>query len=108
MEQERNIYPTILVYLLGVLRVTGAVKLQRNFGENRLYSLKKIIWSRSRKYMDKKKVMDKDLKICTKTRYESRQEAQANIYYLESKDPEVDLRTYKCHTCHNWHLTSKR
>ena len=51
---------------------------------------------------------DKDLKICTKRRYETELEANKMIAHLISDDDEVDLSTYKCHTCHNWHLTSRR
>jgi hypothetical protein len=51
---------------------------------------------------------DTDLRICEKRRYESEEEAQEQIEYIQSQDPDTEpLRIYKCHTCHNWHLTSK-
>lgn len=49
---------------------------------------------------------ERTILICEKRRYETEQEAQEQINYLLTKD-DVKLRTYKCHTCHNWHLTSK-
>ena len=48
-----------------------------------------------------------DIKICDKRRYDTEQEAQEQINYLLTKDEDVKLRVYKCHTCHNYHLTSK-
>ncbi len=48
-----------------------------------------------------------ELKLCCKTRYASEENIKKAIIYLTSKDSEVILDYYKCHICHNFHLTSK-
>lgn len=49
-----------------------------------------------------------ELKICPKKRYETQNDARKMISYLISLKETVKLKTYKCHICHNYHLTSKR
>jgi hypothetical protein len=43
----------------------------------------------------------------TKTAYRSRQDAEDMATYL-FYEKEVDLETYKCQICENWHLSSKK
>jgi len=50
---------------------------------------------------------DEELKICTKRRYETELEARKMIAHLIIAYDKVDLSTYKCHICSNYHLTSK-
>ena len=53
--------------------------------------------------------MEDTLKICTKRRYESQEEALKMVNYLEvsGKAPDGELRFYDCRICHFYHLTSK-
>lgn len=48
-----------------------------------------------------------NLFICQKHRYKTEEEAQKMIEKLQTFD-DVNLSVYKCHICHNYHLTSKR
>jgi hypothetical protein len=52
---------------------------------------------------------DEDLKICQKRRYETIDEAKKTIAYLilHGKAERGELGYYKCHICHQFHLTSK-
>jgi hypothetical protein len=45
--------------------------------------------------------------ICQKRRYKTEEEAQETIEKIQTLD-DVKLSVYKCHTCHNYHLTSKQ
>ncbi len=54
------------------------------------------------------KLMDEDLKICQKRRYETEEEAREMIKHIISFPESPPLETYKCHVCHNYHLTSKK
>lgn len=47
--------------------------------------------------------------ICEKRRYKDQAEAEDMIRFLVSDERAFlnKLSTYKCHTCHNWHLTSR-
>lgn len=49
-----------------------------------------------------------NLRICEKTRYETADDAEEMKAYLAEDGNTPKLRVYKCHACHNWHLTSKR
>lgn len=45
--------------------------------------------------------------ICTKKRYKTEKEANEVINHITKTDW-TELKTYKCHVCNNWHLTSKK
>lgn len=47
-----------------------------------------------------------EYKLCPKRRYETKEEAEEMIKHIIKLDWTI-LSTYKCHICHNWHLTSK-
>ena len=53
--------------------------------------------------------MDEELKLCQKRRYETADDAKKTIVYLtmHGKIEAGELSYYKCHICHNYHLTSK-
>lgn len=52
--------------------------------------------------------MSEDLRICDKKRYETEEDARDTIIHIMiSDDWAPDLSPYKCHTCHNWHLTKR-
>ncbi len=48
-----------------------------------------------------------DLRICTKNRYRTEKDARKTARHVEEVDKDTKLRPYKCHICHNWHLTSR-
>lgn len=50
---------------------------------------------------------DTELKICVKRRYETKEEADEAIKHTIRLDWSPKLRSYKCHICGNWHMTSK-
>jgi len=52
--------------------------------------------------------MTEEFKMCPKRRYETFRDALDKIEEIKEFDPDVNLRVYKCHTCHNYHLTSKQ
>ena len=44
---------------------------------------------------------------CKKAMYNSREEAEDMIRYIQENRIVKELQTYKCTTCGMWHLTSK-
>jgi len=51
--------------------------------------------------------LNKEFQICQKKRYETKEEAEEAINHILKIDWSPLLRPYRCHICHNWHLTSK-
>jgi hypothetical protein len=45
--------------------------------------------------------------LCSKTIYNSQEEAQEMIKYIKENRRVHEIRAYKCMTCGFWHLTSK-
>lgn len=44
----------------------------------------------------------------SKTRYKSKPLADAAAELRELQHPQLELDTYQCLSCHQWHLTSRR
>lgn len=58
------------------------------------------------KLTGKKKILSVD-PPCKKTMYNSQEDAEDMIRYIEENRGGKELRAYKCSVCGFWHLTSR-